>query len=106
MFLILPGVVEVSAGSKVMVVNTVVYDAADAADAADVTGVACVAGAAAGAGATVVSHPLFLHFPETSPIRSLPSDSSNIRGDVKIPHSRMTKTCWETLVTESVVSSP
>ena len=22
-----------------------------------------------------------------------------IRGDVKIPHSRMTKTCWETLVT-------
>ena len=103
MFLILPGVVEVSAGSKVMVVNTVVCDAADA---ADVTGVACVAGAAAGAGATVLSHPLFLHFPETSPIRSLPLDSSNIRGDVKIPHSRMTKTCSETLVTESVVSSP
>ena len=23
---------------------------------------------------------------------------SVVRGDVKIPHSRMTKTCWETLV--------
>ena len=26
-------------------------------------------------------------------------DIQTIRGDVKIPHSRMTKTCWETLVT-------
>ena len=25
--------------------------------------------------------------------------SKEIRGDIKIPHSRMTKTCWETFVT-------
>ena len=27
------------------------------------------------------------------------SPGVKIRGDVKIPHRRMTKTCWETLVT-------
>ena len=42
------------------------------------------------------------------PVRTMPLDpnrqlqgleAAGIREDVKIPHSRMTKTCWETLVT-------
>ena len=32
-------------------------------------------------------------------VDQLMSTIPQLRGDLKIPHSRMTKTCWETLVT-------
>ena len=37
-------------------------------------------------------------FPHRGEVRGV-GRHVQIRGDVKIPHSRMTKTCWETLVT-------